>query len=556
MSRLSSPLEQIADSYDAIVVGSGYGGAVAACRLATAGQRVCVLERGREIRPGEYPNDTVSMAKETQIDLPAGRVGSGTALFDFRVYDDLNVAMGCGLGLCLQPDSRVFGDRRWPAELREPAAMDRYFKRAEAMLKPAVYPAGRGPLAKLEAIERSARGLQLPVSRVPMAVNFEPLPGGVNHAGEQQQACVGCGDCISGCNYAAKNTLLMNYLPLAKRNGAEIFTGARVTRLEKAGAGWRVCFQTVLPDGIHFSEDTRSVRAATVVLGAGSLGSTELLLRSRTSGLQLSAALGHRFSGNGDMVGLIYNADIPVNGIGLGKRPPDPRNPVGACSTGLIDGRAGVPLEDGYIMLDGAIPGALGKWLPYVFGTLGALTGRDTDGGVWDHVQERVRVWQSKLFGPYAGAVKHTQSCLMVTHDDANGEMRLEGDRLVLNWPGVGGQRPFARADEAMHAAARAVGGTYVPNPVWHALLGRKLITGHPLGGCVMADDARDGVVNHLGQVYRGPSGTAVHEGLYVLDGAVVPRSLGVNPLLVITALAERTAALDFEQCESARASK
>jgi len=555
MNRLSSPIERIADRYDAIVVGSGYGGAVAACRLAAAGKRVCVLERGREIRPGEYPNDTHSMLDEIQVDLPAGRQGSGTALFDFRVFDDINVAMGCGLGgtslinagLCLRPDPRVFDDPCWPAELRGNAALDSSFERAEALLKPAVYPTDRGRLAKLEAIERSARGLNLPVSRVPMAVNFDPLPGGVNHAGAQQQPCVGCGDCISGCNYAAKNTLLMNYLPMAQRNGALIFTGARVTHVDKMESGWRVCFQSALPGEKNFSESFRAVMADTVVLGAGCLGSTELLMRSRALGLDLSPALGHRFSGNGDMVGLIYNADISINGVGLGKQSVENHEPVGACSTGLIDGRPGAPLDDGFIMLDGAIPGALGKWLPYAYGALGAVTGRDTDRGLRDHLQEQIRAWQSKLFGPYKGAVNHTQSLLMVTHDDATGEMRLEGDRLVLNWPGVGSQRPFKRADEAMHAAARAIGGTYVPNPVWHELLGRKLITGHPLGGCCMADDARDGVVNHLGQVFCGATGTDVHKGLYVLDGAVVPRSLGVNPLMVITALAERAAAIAFE---------
>jgi cholesterol oxidase len=552
MSRLSTSVERIADRYDAVVVGSGYGGGVAACRLAAAGRHVCVLERGREIRPGEYPNDTASMAAELQVDLATGRLGSATALFDFRVYDDLNVAMGCGLGgtslinagLCLRPDERLFDDRRWPAELREAGALDPYIARAEAMLRPAVYPRDRGRLAKLDALERIAHGLQLPFSRAPTLVNFDPLPGGVNAAGVEQGACVGCGDCISGCNYGAKNTVLMNYLPRAKRQGAEIFTGARVTHLEPAGAGWRVCFQVAEPGGKRFEENLHTVEAGTVVLGAGALGSTEVLLRSRAAGLALSPALGQRLSGNGDMVGLVYNADRPANGVGLGKRSARGREPVGTCSTGLVDGRAGAPLEDGYIMVDGAIPGALGKWLPAAYMALDALTGRDTDSGWRDHFRERRRAWQSKLLGPYTGAVHHSQACLMVAHDDARGELRLEGDRLVLNWPGVGRQPSFARADAALHSAARALGGTYIANPVWHEVLGRKLITGHPLGGCAMAEDARDGVVDHRGRVYSGSSGAAVHRGLYVLDAAVVPRSLGVNPLLVVTALAERSAEL------------
>lgn len=549
-ARLSAPVEQIRARYDAVVVGSGYGAGVAACRLANAGWSVCVLERGRELRPGEYPNDTRSMLEQMQIDLPGGRVGSEAALFDIRVFDDLNVAMGCGLGgtslinagISLRPDPRIFEDPRWPAELRAPGALDPYYMRADDMLKPSVYPEQRGRLAKLAALEQMGRRLGAPVSRVPMLVNFAPLPGGLNHVGVEQGACVGCGDCVSGCNYAAKNTVLMNYLPQAKRGGAEIYAGARVAHLERSDPRWRVRFAGLQPDGKRFSASDRSVDADVVVLGAGALGSTEILLRSRANGLALSRALGQGFSGNGDMVGLVYNADGPVNGVGWGRRSPVGRAAVGTCSTGLVDARAGVERERGFIMVDGAIPGTLGKWLPATFIALDKLTGRDIDSGLGDRMREARRAWLSKLFGPYVGAVHHTQLCLVVAQDDASGRLGLENGRLVLRWPDVGRQAALTRASEAMHEAARALGGTYIPNPIWHEWLGRKLITGHPLGGCPMAEDARAGVANHKGQVFSVDAGTAVHPGLYVLDAAAVPRALGVNPLLAITALAERSA--------------
>jgi len=88
--------------------------------------------------------------------------------------------------------------------------------------------------------------------------------------------------------------------------------------------------------------------------------------------------------------------------------------------------------------------------------------------------------------------------------------------------------------------ATKALGGTFVKNPIWAREFGHDLVTVHPLGGCVMASDAQHGVVNHKGQVFSGANGTAVHAGLYVSDGSVVPRPLGVNPLLTISALAER----------------
>src|SRR5689334_16577364 len=98
MARLSSSVVDIKPRYDVVVVGSGYGGAIAACRLAEAGDKVCVLERGREIRPGEYPDTAFKAAGEVQLDLPSGHLRSPTALFDFRLNRDMNVLVGCGLG--------------------------------------------------------------------------------------------------------------------------------------------------------------------------------------------------------------------------------------------------------------------------------------------------------------------------------------------------------------------------------------------------------------------------------------------------------------------------
>src|SRR5579859_3011057 len=98
MARLSSPPEQIKGHYGVVVVGSGYGGGIAASRLARAGRRVCVLERGREIQPGEYPRKLEETVPEFQVDTELGTVGSRTALFDLHVNADINVMVGCGLG--------------------------------------------------------------------------------------------------------------------------------------------------------------------------------------------------------------------------------------------------------------------------------------------------------------------------------------------------------------------------------------------------------------------------------------------------------------------------
>ena len=117
--------------------------------------------------------------------------------------------------------------------------------------------------------------------------------------------------------------------------------------------------------------------------------------------------------------------------------------------------------------------------------------------------------------------------------------MSLHNDRLRLSWPGVGVQPVFQRIDAELRRATEATGGTYIRDPLWTKGLKDSLITVHPLGGCRMADASESGVVNHKGQVYADRNGGEVYPGLYVADGAIVPRPLGVNPLLTISALAE-----------------
>jgi cholesterol oxidase len=283
------------------------------------------------------------------------------------------------------------------------------------------------------------------------------------------------------------------------------------------------------------------VSAGVVVLGAGTLGSTEILLRSAQKGLRLSESLGHRFSGNGDMVGFSYNTETAVNGIGFGKNRPEGRERVGPCVAGVVDAREGVTLEEGLILEEGGLPGALGLTLPAAFAAGALATGIETDKSAEARLHRKRRELESAVRGPYVGAVRNTQTYLIIGHDDAAGRMALEDDHLTVSWPGVGRQPSFARADELMRRATEALNGVYIKNPLWHELTNKNLITGHPLGGCTMAEDARDGVADSAGRVFAGDAGTAVHPGLWVMDAAVIPRSLGVNPSLTIAALAERS---------------
>ena len=550
MNRLSFPIERMQSHYTAIVIGSGYGGAIAASRLARAGQQVCVLERGKEFQPGEYPDTEAEALCEMQAHTTEGHIGPRTGLYDFHLGPDINVFVGCGLGgtslvnanVSLRAEPRIFDDPRWPQSLRADLTtlVEDGYRRAEDMLKPSPYPNEFPTLPKLKAQEKSAAAMGQPFSRPPLNVTFTD---GVNHVGVDQRACVLCGDCVSGCNHGSKNTVLMNYLPDAWNHGAEIYTQVAVRHLERRNNRWVVHYHLLNSGREQFDAPTMFVTADLVILGAGTLGSTEILLRSQAMGLSVSERVGHRFTGNGDVLGFGYNTDQVIDGIGFGARPPEGREPVGPCISGLIDLRLRPDVESGMVIEEGSIPGALAAFLPAALAAGAKLA--EQSGGVAGNVEQKARELASFVRGAYHGAVRRSQTYLVMTHDDGEGRIVLDGhDHVRIDWPGVGRQPIFQQVDQRLREATHALGGTYVPNPLWTELMTHPLTSVHPLGGCVMAEDASRGVVNHKGQVFAGRAGTEVYDSLYVCDGAVIPRPLGVNPLLTISALAERCLAL------------
>ena len=550
MERLSSPIEEMKDHYAVVVVGSGYGGGIAASRLARAGQSVCLLERGREIRPGEYPVNEVEAAEEMQLNTPDGHVGWRLGMFELHVNENQDVVVGCGLGgtslinanVALRAVPPVWQDARWPAEIRTDldTRLEDGYRRAEAMLQPNPYPDAYPPLAKLEALQTSAEALGDGgrFYRPPINVTFEDR---VNAAGVAQKACINCGDCVSGCNHWAKNTTLMNYVPDAHRHGAEIYTQCSVRWLERRDDGrWIVHFQALGVGRGEFDAPELFVAADVVVVSAGTLGSTEILLRSKEKGLPVSDQLGQHFSGNGDVLAFAYDCDPAIHTIGFGHRERGEVPDVGPCITGIIDKRDTVPAKDGYVVEEGSIPGAIGALMPPAMAAAADYVGVRTDHRVVHELEQDARNVESWVRGPYHGAVDHTQTYLVMSHDDDMGELVLRDDRVRVRWPEVGREEIFQKVNDYLEATTVPLKGTFVRDPIWTEPFNQSLISVHPLGGCRMAEDASSGTVNHKGQVFSGASGDAVYEGLYVSDGAVIPLSLGVNPLLTISAVAER----------------
>lgn len=559
MNSIKKKIADIKNNYEVVVVGSGYGGGVCSSRLARAGQSVCLLERGREILPPDFP-DTFSTARsEVQMNTPLGHLGSALGLYDLQINDEMNALVGCGLGgtslinanVSLELDSKVFDQLQWPEVYRGGEILKDYYEMARKMLGANPYP--KDDLNKLKALQKSAETMGVSFSRPPINVSFEDT---VNAFGVEQKACNNCGDCCSGCNNLAKNTTQMNYLPDAFNHGAEIYCEVHVDKLSREGDKWLVHF-TYQDDGRPVNS---AISASNVMLCAGSFGSTEILLRSRSSVLSFSEKLGHSFSGNGDVLAFGYNnywklddkgEPLPIFGIGMGENPnkePAEKFP-GPCITGVIDNRDVAPLENGRVIEEGVIPGALAMALAPGFFFADAQYGNFLAYGI-DQAKSRLNDASalSKVITEspdklsevaYEGVMSRLQTYLVMSHDNAGGTLYLDDeDSIRVKWQGAGRSHSIISDNAALKEASSAIQGQFIPNVMWSEPVNYQLVTVHPLGGCAMAESASDGVVSSNCEVFNG-TGSDIHQGLYVMDGSVIPTSAGVNPLLTITAISE-----------------
>jgi cholesterol oxidase len=544
MGRLGSGADKLQAHYDVVVVGSGYGGGVAASRLARMGLEVAVLERGREYLPGDFPTDILGAERETQISLPSAHLGPATALFDMHVGKGAHVLVGCGLGgtslinanVCIAPDPRVFADVAWPTAVRNDGTLAKGFERARAMLNPQPLPPAETP-RKLSALAVSAKALGVEPGRVDLHIAFQE---GVNTAGVRQPACTRCGDCMGGCNVGAKTTVHSTYLTDAANHGAELFTEACVRWIEKLADGrWRIA--------VHLQDDkprrmpVRMIETEAIVLAAGTLGTNEILMRSRDRGLALSDRLGKRVSTNGDAISLGYNTSMGVGSIGVGHPPRSSAPPPGPAVAGLIDLRAVPKLDDGVVIVDAGVQSAYAALIPVALVAAG-ITGKGPARSIREALAAAGRAVGSTVGGAYSGAVDNTQVFLAIGHDTSAGEISFSDDRASLVWPHAADAPSYRRIDEIVGKAVAATGGTYVPNPVSASWLGGNVFSVHPLGGAAVGEDRGSAVVDHKGRVFDAAAkGTSdIHQGLFVMDGSVIARSLGVHPLLTITAFAER----------------
>jgi cholesterol oxidase len=596
--RLSSPISSLKDHYEIVVIGSGYGGGIAASRLARANREVCLLERGRERWPGEFPNTAAEAFRELQVHTPDADHGPATGLFTLHADRDLSVVSGCGLGgtslinanVAFDADPRVWKQPCWPSEIQSDSArLAQARERAWTMLKPEPLPVtGEDrPDPKVAALKDAAQktGRGNAFSYTPITVAFEDR---LNAAGVEQAKCTRCGDCCSGCNIGAKTTTLLTYVADAFGHGATIFTEVSVRHLSRRPTGgWIVHIDYLGVGRERFDGPRAFVTADIVVVSAGVLGSTEILLRSAEDGnVELSTRVGKSFSGNGDVLAFAYDCDRPINGVGWGDDPhsDEPDQFVGPCITGVIDERTETSsLADGHIIEEGAIPGPLAMGMPTALAAAALFDSKRSPYAPDHPFRHAFDAIESLVGGAHVGALARTLTYLVMGHDGADGELALENGRLRVVWPDVADKPTYIASDERLQELTNALGGRYVRDPLWSEKLTtvdrllnqvplvrriwwhprlrsvrqlgpvRRLrrrqdhysvMTVHPLGGCAIGSSAETGVVDHASRVFSGTTGTDVYDDLYVMDGSIVPTSLGVNPLLTISTLSERACEL------------
>ena len=365
---LSSDITTARAHYEVVVIGSGYGGAVAASRMARAFRDVCVLERGREFVAPGFPSTTMEILSQIQVDTPSGHRGPETGLYDFRSNPQVWAVVACGLGggslinagVVLRPRPSVFADPRWPPPLRLrsdgtlPDDLEAAYRRARDVLSPEEWPADMDPPPRLRRMQEIADALDAPMTKTPVNVAFKAR---TNPFHVEQKACKLCGDCVSGCNHGSKGTLSTSYLADAWNLGAHLFTKVSVSHLARVAGEWVVHWTALHDDGHELFHGF--TRAGHVILAAGTFGSTQILLRSRKRGLSLSSKVGTRFSANGDVFAFSWAGKDRVDAIGLDGHPIVGPDLPGPTILGVVDLRGAASAAEQMVIEDGVIPGGL-----------------------------------------------------------------------------------------------------------------------------------------------------------------------------------------------------
>jgi cholesterol oxidase len=583
-------------NFDAVIIGTGFGGTVAATRLAAKGKKVLMLERGTFwVTPEKLGQPPVggkepipAWAKKQTPSVPVQywprpdhrgglldffasvRTGANKdGLYQYSMFKQADILTASGVGggsliysnVTVRPDAEVLqgiglnlGDPEYQAAIKW---MEDFRGKLNKVVTKIPLP-GRDVanlttddylyLDRARALRDAAKlseqklGIQLPWSPLDLSVvEYDPGEGAASQAAKNHTFCERQGRCILGCLPQARHTLnktLYSRFFSDPTKGVSLSPRAEVRDIKQIAGGYEVNYRD------HRDGNKKTVSAPLVFLAGGTLGTTEILLRSRDrGGLKLSDQLGTHFSTNGDFgafcVGTtkaVYSTRGPINtsGVhakfdGLHMHVEDAGIPamfaaIASTTIGVLDNfaqREMLRAKMKFAFMNMALPD-LRDFFPLLPDTHDP-TSNETE----------------------AEMVANIFFFNVMGQDDASGKFTLENDKIKLDWDKRIGETPiFQKIESLLQSLSDSMGGRYVPFPFWKGLGNKKLVVTHPLGGCPIAPTSFDGVVDELGRVFDGhkPKGSAdVYPGLFVVDGSSIPGAVATNPTLTIAAQAIKT---------------
>ena len=516
-----------AEHFDAVVIGSGFGGSVSAFRYQAGGKKVCLLERGKQYLPGDFPRSPKGLSQNFW--KPKHRLYGMFEVWAFRHIEAVvSSALGGGsiiyANVLLEKPPATFDG--WPLTHADLAD---HYETVRRVIQPQTYPHAVAPynrVSKANAFADAAAKLpDATFSFPPLAVTFAnkgaaPVPGEPIVGSPGRYTCRLCGECNAGCNHGSKNTLDFNYLQLFQDVGGKVRTLCEVKSFgQRDEGGFFVKYRQydLDSDTVEHVE----VTADRLTISAGSLGSTYLLLRNKDNlrNPPDAALLGSRWCGNGDFLGSLKNAANDLN--------PE-HGPVITSALEYEGGR--------YYIEDGGYPSFV-EWLEEGMGGVKVVR-RVLHTLKWwlkrrltDRSTSNVSRQISKLIDDGKSSSRKLPLCGM-GDDVPDGRLSLKDKRLQNSWSTKSSKAYYAKIEDSMKELATAVGAEFSPATL---LKLDKLVTSHPVGGCPMGVSAADGVVDEYGRVFGVP-------GLSVVDGSILPGPVGPNPSLTIAAIADRAA--------------
>ena len=516
----------MAHEFDVVVIGSGFGGSVAALRLREKGYTVAVLEAGRRFEDKDFPKTSWRLRKF--LFAPAlGLYG----IQRIHALPDVLILCGAGVGggslvyanTLYQPGDKYFDDPQWKSITDWKSELTPFYELARRMLGVETNPYF-SPSDQAMKDVADQMGVGHTFTLAPLGIHFgkgegvespDPYFGGV---GPARTGCTNCGSCMTGCRHNAKNTLPKNYLGLAEKAGAEVFPLTTATKLEQRGDGsWKI---TTKKTNDVFGSRGKTFIARDVVMAAGTYNTQKLMHTFKATTLpKISDFLGNLSRTNSEA---LTGAIMPTTKIDFSR---------GAAITSSF-----YPSPDTHVE-----PVRYGKGS----NSMGLLQTLLTDG--WTS-KERRRHWvkqfiaQPSLFAKILNVHKwseRTVITLVMQNVDSSIKVFMKrgifGNKLTST---NDSEHPNATyipaANETIKKVAENYGG--IAAGTVGDLIGAPF-TAHFVGGCVIGTDENSGVIDPYHRVYNYPT-------LHVVDGSTITANLGVNPSLTITAQAERAFAI------------